>query len=160
MFLIFKITVNLSIKKSVIIFLTCELMLFKHIKYMNRKWIHNFNVLINHKINFVGHASDVNLENFSLSGVFGTAAVCLIAIGAFLLVVAFCGCCGACYKFQTLLVIVSEELADCKEVHCYRYRVRNMVANFIGYRSYRIRVVNTRLLLTLIIFKFIIFLVI
>ncbi|XP_078326619.1 uncharacterized protein LOC111123565 isoform X1 [Crassostrea virginica] len=49
--------------------------------------------------------SNVDLGNFSLSGVFGTAAVCLIAIGAFLLVVAFCGCCGACYKFQTLLVI-------------------------------------------------------
>ena len=158
MFLIFKITVNLSIKKSVIIFLTCELMLFKHIKYMNRKWIHNFNVLTI-TIFFLGN-SNVELHNFSLSGVFGTAAVCLIAIGAFLLVVAFCGCCGACYKFQTLLVIVSEELADCKEVHCYRYRVRNMVANFIGFRSYRIRVVNTRLLLTLIIFKFIIFLVI
>ena len=156
MFLIFKITVNLSIKKSVIIFLTCELMLFKHIKYMNRKWIHNFNVLTI-TIFFLGN-SNVELHNFSLSGVFGTAAVCLIAIGAFMLVVAFCGCCGACCKFQTLLVIVSEE-PDCK-VYCYRYIVRNMVANFIGYRSYRIRVVNTRLLLTLIILKLIIFLVI
>lgn len=51
-----------------------------------------------------GH-DNPDLSNFSLAGMFDTVAICLIVIGAFLLFVAFCGCCGACCKIQTLLII-------------------------------------------------------
>lgn len=52
-----------------------------------------------------GQSTDSLMENFSLAEMFGTVAICLIVIGAFLLFVAFCGCCGACCKVQTLLII-------------------------------------------------------
>lgn len=56
-----------------------------------------------------GQGTDA-LSNFSLAGIFETVAICLIVIGAFLLFVGFCGCCGAFCKFQTLLIIYASIL--------------------------------------------------
>ncbi|XP_056012437.1 CD63 antigen-like [Ostrea edulis] len=49
--------------------------------------------------------ANINTEEFSLNEVFGTVAIVLIVMGAFLLGVSFFGCCGACYKVQILLIL-------------------------------------------------------
>ena len=47
------------------------------------------------------------IENFSISELLGGIALGCIIAGSILLCLSFFGCCGACYKFRTLIFLVS-----------------------------------------------------
>jgi hypothetical protein len=57
-------------------------------------------------------ASDTNsskggIQDFSISEFLDGIGMAFIISGCVLLFLSFCGCCGACYKFRTLIFIVS-----------------------------------------------------
>lgn len=52
-------------------------------------------------------SSDDGIQGFSISEFLDGIGMVFIISGCVLLFLSFCGCCGACYKFRTLIFIVS-----------------------------------------------------
>jgi hypothetical protein len=53
-----------------------------------------------------GNSND-GIQDFSISEFLDGIGMAFIISGCVLLFLSFCGCCGACYKFRTLIFIVS-----------------------------------------------------
>jgi hypothetical protein len=51
--------------------------------------------------------SNNGIQDFSISEFLDGIGMAFIISGCVLLFLSFCGCCGACYKFRTLIFIVS-----------------------------------------------------
>jgi hypothetical protein len=52
-------------------------------------------------------SSNDGIQDFSISEFLDGIGMAFIISGCVLLFLSFCGCCGACYKFRTLIFIVS-----------------------------------------------------